>query len=78
MESIEFSQEELILIINVFNACNIKLGDAVVMLPIANKIRDKIHPAPTVPENTPIPPSNHVDATPKLEELAAEGEKASN
>lgn len=53
LATVSFTQTELKTIINVFNACPIKLGDSVLMIPIANKIiplieKEEVKETPTV------------------------------
>lgn len=49
METLELTQEELKIIIAVFNQVTIKISDAVLMIPIAEKINAKVHPEVTTP-----------------------------
>lgn len=55
LSTISFTQSELTTIINVFNACEIKLGDAVVMLPIVNKIFPHIQKKEPKVETNSVP-----------------------
>lgn len=52
--SVSLTQSELKTIINVFNACPIKLGDAVVMLPIVSKIMPLIKQEPKEPASPTV------------------------
>lgn len=56
METISFSQQELRVIISVFNHVTIKLGDAINMLPIFEKISKHIikEEAPKAPVDGPF------------------------
>lgn len=46
METLQFSQAELKILFNVMNSVSVKLGDAKLLLPIADKILEKIKPDP--------------------------------
>lgn len=60
-ETLQFTQAEIQIILSVFNSCTIKLGDAILMLPIVEKLKVVYKPAPEKPVEGEIIPEGQVD-----------------